>query len=99
MTDRDHRTDIREVVIRASSSNGNGKITVSILDQNVSLLTQAMPNAVGEGPQIVRFNFGATQLVEPQIQVAVQATSSGDMPIIHSIEIGYRERIHQAVQN
>jgi hypothetical protein len=99
VTDRDHRTDIREVVIRASSSNGNGKITVSILDQNVFQTSQVMPAAIGEGPEIIRFNMPGGGYSEPQIQVAVQATSSGDMPIIHSIEIGYRERAHQAVQN
>lgn len=99
VTDRDHRTDIREVVIRASCSASNGTITVSVYDQDVFETSQTMPSPVGTGPQIIRFNMPGGGYSEPQIQVAVANSSPGDMPIIHSIEIGYRERAHQAVQN
>lgn len=98
-TDRDHRTDIREVVVRASCSAANATLTVSLYDQNALVTSQTMPATVTAGPEIIRFNFPGGGLIEPQIQVSALNSSSGDMPIIHSIEIGYRERAHQAVQN
>jgi hypothetical protein len=102
MTDRDHRVDIRQVVIRAScSTTQTSPFTVNILDQNsiVQTLTPVGSQVVGPGPQILRFNAPGGGLSEPAIQVYSQNSATGDSPIIHSIEIGYRLRAHQAVAN
>jgi hypothetical protein len=100
-TDRDHRADIREIVIRAScSTNQTNPFTVTILDQNATVATLTTTDTVvGPGPQLIRFNAPGGGLSEPAIRVTSTNSTTGDSPIIHSIEVGYRLRAHQAAGN
>ena len=101
-TDRDHRTDIREVVVRAScATTQTSPFTITLLDQNnvVATLTPVGSQVVGPGPQLLRFNAPGGGLQEPAIRITSTNSTAGDSPIIHSIEIGYRLRAHQAVAN
>ena len=99
-TDRDHRADIREIVIRAScSTNQTDPFTVTILDQNTTVATLTTSGlVVGPGPQLIRFNAPGGGLSEPAIRVTSTNSTAGDSPVIHSIEVGYRLRAHQAAQ-
>jgi hypothetical protein len=95
---QDRVSDIREVVVRASSTVGtNNEITLTIADQGVTVFTNTKTN-IGTGPQLLRWgSIGATGLQSPQVQVNVQNTGpSQDMPIVHSIHLHWKPRAHIA---
>lgn len=91
----DRVSDIREVLLRVSSSIPGASITVSILDKGTVVSAQATSVSPSVGPDYVRFNFGSIGVTEPALRIRV-ANSGVDMPIIHGIEIGYKPRAHQA---
>lgn len=98
LTAPDHVSDIREIVVRASNSSGGSVLTLSVLDQgSVVWGPDTMSGNVGAGPQLVRFNVAAIGVREPQ--VFLQVAGSGDMPVIHGIDIRYTTRARQAVTN
>ena len=72
--------------------------TLSVLDQESVVwgpITNS--NTVTDGPQMLRFNVAARGHHQPAIRLAVTGAGRGDMPVIHSIDIRYRTRAHQAV--
>jgi hypothetical protein len=97
----DRVVDIREVVVRASNtaSNATVQVTVSQAALNVGVTPTSMD--VDLGPDMLRFNFNALGMQEPQVSVVVESSSPTptDMPVIHSISIGYKIRAHAEVQN
>ena len=98
LVDPDHRADIREIVVRASCHTSGCSIAVTINDQQAiswGPVTNSM--TLGPGPQMLRFNVAAKGVTQPAIRLAVTGAGSGDMPVIHSIDIRYRTRAHQAV--
>jgi hypothetical protein len=97
---RDRRIDIREVVVRASCSSASVEITLTIADQGNVTFNETQSGFVTNGPELIRWNGGGTQLQSPQIQLYVNNTgATADMPIIHSIHVRYKERAHTASTN
>ena len=94
--DQDHRTDIREVIVRASCHTSGCSIALTVADQQ-SIVWGPVTNSatLGAGPQMLRWNVGATELTQPAIRIAVTGAGSGDMPVIHSIDIRYKTVAHQ----
>lgn len=100
LVDPDHRSDIREVVVRASCQTVGCTIALTIFDQEVIVWgTDTNSFTVSDGPQMLRFNTAGIGTTAPAFRIGVTGTGSGDMPIIHSIDIRYKTRAHQAVGN
>ncbi len=99
----DHVVDITRVIVHASCTAAYCQITVTIFDKGVEVWTYAQTGNVSDGPDILRFNAGAAAgsagLTEPQIQVTVTNSVSGDMAIIHDLAFQYTVRAPQAANN
>lgn len=96
---KDRRADIREVVVRATSTATNGAVTLTILDKgNVVWGPTVQTGNVDDGPDYIRFNTAGLGVTEPQFRLNVDNTGTiDDMPVIHGIRVYYRPHAHQAV--
>ena len=99
--DKDRLADIREVIVRASSTaTADTQITLSIINNGATVWgPSTQTGTLNNGPQKVRFNVAALGVGSPQVQVKVVYGSYGDMAVIHSIEIKYKPRAHVASTN
>jgi hypothetical protein len=97
----DHVIDIIRVFCHVSSTSDYSKVTMSIFNKDTQVWTATQTNTVSNGPDILRFNAGSGTkgLTEPQIQVSVTNSETGDMAIIHDIGFEYVVRAPQAADN
>ena len=88
----DQVVDVREIIVRASATNPNATVTVSIIDDGQVVagpFTQS--GTISTGPELIRFNFGAISCYEPSVRIVVKndPQTPGDMPVIHGIDMRY----------
>jgi hypothetical protein len=90
--------DVRQVIVRASSTNPDIIIKVAIIDQGEVVAESAMSGSLGTGPELIRFNFGAISCYEPAIRITVDGTAPAthvtQMPVIHGIDMQYNISNH-----
>lgn len=93
----DHRVDVRRILVRASCASAGSTITVG-----VGSFTATSTIAIGATPTILRFNVGAGAIGLEDIVITVkgdQGTATASSPIVHSIDVAYQIRAHQASTN
>ena len=92
--------DVRQVIVRASCTQINNSITISVLDQGTVVAGPFTYNGITTGPELLRFNIGGIGLYEPSIRISSTNTAGvADMPIIHGIDIQYSISTHLASDN
>jgi hypothetical protein len=93
-----HRVDVREVVVRASCPDAGSTLKVTVGGWSGT----SPATAIGTTPSIIRFHVGAGGLGIEDIVLTMkghQATTGHSSPIIHSVDIAYAIRAHQAAVN
>ena len=100
LSTQDRVADVREVVIRATCTDSQCTVTLTIFDKGaIAWGPTTMSGNVDAGPDYIRFNTAGLGVTEPQFRINVDNAGGGvvDMPIIHGFEVRYRPRAHQAV--